>query len=340
MRILIIGGTQFIGPYVVKALDQRGHEVILFNRGKTICSFPFQITSILGDRSDLLAFKDKFSALNLDVVIDMIPYSENDARQLANTFRGITQRIVIISSCDVYKAYDRLWKVFNDSLVAVPLTEKAELREHLYPYRKTLAPTEHDWRYDYDKMLVENIIRSDEDITSTILRLPMVYGPGDYSRIHPYLTRMDDNRPILLDEQHADWHVSRGYVEDIAHAITLAALDKRSGNRIYNIGEVYAYSETEWIEHIGRVAGWKNRIIKIPRQKLPLHLLEPDLAWEQDLVMDTQLIRNELNYKELNSFEKAMQESIGWLRNNKAQIDNKLFDYDAEDKVINSLHMN
>ena len=38
-----------------------------------------------------------------------------------------------------------------------------------------------------DKILVENTIRSYPDINSTILRLSMVYGPGDYSRIYPYL---------------------------------------------------------------------------------------------------------------------------------------------------------
>ncbi|MBA2711314.1 MAG: NAD-dependent epimerase/dehydratase family protein [Tatlockia sp.] len=333
MRILIIGGTQFIGPHVVRELHQNGHQVIVFNRGKTNYSFPFQINSILGDRADLLSFRDKFSSLNLDVVIDMISNSENDAIQLANTFRGITQRIVIISSCNVYMAYDRLWKVITNPLVAVPLTEESKLREHFYPYRKNLSPIDNDWRYQYDKILVENIIRTDVDINSTILRLPMVYGPGDYTRIHSYLKRMDDNRPILLDEHSASWHVSRGYVEDIAHAITLAALDNRSGNRIYNIGETFDYSESEWIEHIGRIAGWDNEIITLPRDKLPSHLLEPDLAWEQDFTTDTQLIRNELNYKELYSSEQSMQISIEWSRNHES-IDNKSFEYDAEDEVI------
>ena len=335
MKILIIGGTKFIGPYVVQALHEKGHQVILFNRGKTIHSFPFQITSIQGDRTDFSSFKDIFLSFSPDVVIDMIPYSENDAKQLANIFHGLVQRIVIISSCDVYRAYDRLWKVFTDKLIPMPLDEKSDLRENFYPYRKIMTSQLDDWSYHYEKILVENTIRSYPDINSTILRLPMVYGPGDYSRIYPYLKRMDDNRPILLDENKANWRFCRGYVEDIASAIVLSALDTRSGNKIYNVGEKNAHSEIEWIQKVGQVAGWRNEIIKVSPDKLPSHLKEPSLDWEQNLITDTHCIRDELNYRELYSSEDAMQISINWLRSHKPiQMDNTLFDYNAEDKAI------
>lgn len=334
MKILIIGGTKFIGPYVVQALHEKGHEVILFNRGKTTHSFPFQVTSIQGDRIDLLSFKDKLLSFSPDVVIDMIPYSESDAQQLANTFHGLVQRIVIISSCDVYRAYDRLWNVFTDKLIQLPLDEKSSLRETFYPYRKIMASQPDDWSYYYEKIFVENTIRSYPDINSTILRLPMVYGPGDYSRIYPYLKRMDDNRPILLDENKANWRFCRGYVEDIASAIVLAALDNQSGNKIYNVGETNAYSEIEWIQKIGQAAGWKNEIIKVSPDKLPSHLKEPSLAWEQNLTIDTQRIRDELNYRELYSPEESMRIAINWLRSHtSSQMDDNLFDYDAEDAL-------
>lgn len=331
MRILIIGGTKFIGPYVVQSLHEKGHEVILFNRGKTIHSFPFQVTSIQGDRANLLSFKDKLLSFSPDVVIDMIPYSENDAQQLANTFHGLVRRIVVISSCDVYRAYDRLWKVFTDKLILTPLNETSELRENFYPYRKIMNAQPDDWSYHYEKILVEKTIRSYPDIHSTILRLPMIYGPGDYSRIYPYLKRMDDNRPILLDENKANWRFCRGYVEDIANAIVLSALDTRPGNRIYNVGEKDAYSELEWIQQIGQIAGWKNKIIKLPQDELPLHLKESALDWKQDLTINTQRIRDELNYRELYSHKDSMRMTVDWLRTHKpSKIDN-LFDYAAED---------
>ncbi len=66
---------------------------------------------------------------------------------------------------------------------------------------------------------------SDPDIEGTVLRLPFVYGPGDYQhRIFEYLKRMDDKRPaILLDQKRARWRWTWGYVKDVAAAIACAA---------------------------------------------------------------------------------------------------------------------
>jgi nucleoside-diphosphate-sugar epimerase len=335
MHVLIIGGTKFIGPHIVQLLHQNGHQITLFHRGETIYPFSFPVNLIKGDRSNLIDFRKQFSALSPDIVIDMVLYSENDANQVIKVFCGIIKRLIVISSCDVYRAYDRLWKVFTHELILMPLNEGSELRENFYPYRKMMASRPSDWSDNYEKILVENTIRACPDISSTILRLPMVYGPGDYSRLYPYLKRMDDDRPILLDENKAQWHFCRGYVEDIANAIMLSALDTRSGNRMYNVGEINAYSEMEWIQLIGHVAGWKNKIITVPHDKLPPHLAEPSIAWEQDLTTDTTLIRRELNYKELSLPEEAMRTSIDWVRNHgPTQIDHALFNYDAEDSVI------
>lgn len=338
MNILIIGGTKFIGPHVVRLLHENGHQITLFHRGETEYLFPFHVNYINGDKSNLLDFRKQFSILSPDVVIDMVPYSEDDAIQLTKTFKGIVKRIIIISSCDVYRAYDRLWNVFTNELISMPLNEKSALRENFYPYRKIMASQTNDWSYNYEKILVENTVRACSAINSTILRLPMVYGPGDYSRIYPYLKRMDDNRPILLNENKAKWRFCRGYVEDIANAIMLSAIDSREGNRIYNVGEIGTHSEIEWIQLIGKVAGWKGEIIMVLRDKLPSHLAEPSLAWEQDLTIDTTRIRRELNYRELYLPKEAMKKSIDWLRSHEpSQIDNSSFNYDAEDKVINSI---
>ncbi|MBA3662277.1 MAG: NAD-dependent epimerase/dehydratase family protein [Gammaproteobacteria bacterium] len=334
MRVLIIGGNKFIGPYVVQTLHKTGHEIILFNRGQTKHTFPFPVASIQGDRNDLTLFQNQLLAFHPDIVIDMIPYTERNAEQVGNIFHGKVKRVVIISSCDVYQAYDRLWNVTTDQLISTPLKEQSALRDNFYPYRKILSAKSGDWGYDYEKILVENTIRSYVDLNSTILRLPMVYGPGDHSRIYPYLKRIDDARPILLDENKANWRSSRGYVEDMANAVVLAALDTRTGNRIYNVAEKEMYSELEWINRIAEITGKRYEIKELPHEKLPEHLQEP-LAWEQDLTLDTQSIRDELNYKELYSSEIALQKSIDWLRTQKPDnIDDRSFNYDAEDIAL------
>jgi nucleoside-diphosphate-sugar epimerase len=106
VKILIIGGTKFIGPAVVNHLCEMGHEVTVFHRGLTRTDLPNGINQILGDRSNLKDYRNEFSQLAPDVVLDMIPFSEQDAKVLMDTFKGIVGRIVALSSGDVYHAYD------------------------------------------------------------------------------------------------------------------------------------------------------------------------------------------------------------------------------------------
>ncbi|MFM9735660.1 NAD-dependent epimerase/dehydratase family protein, partial [Streptomyces niveiscabiei] len=86
----------------------------------------------------------------------------------------------------------------------------------------------------------------------TVLRLPMVYGPGDRQhRLWSYLKRMDDRRPaILMGATQARWRTTRGYVENVAAAIALAVTDDRAAGRIYNVAELDAPEEAEWAQQI------------------------------------------------------------------------------------------
>ena len=75
-------------------------------------------------------------------------------------------------------------------------------------------------------------------------------------RIAEYLQQMDTvKREIRLTESEARWRWTRGYVEDMAHAITLAVIDERAGNKVYNVGEPEALSTEEWVRVIAQAAG-------------------------------------------------------------------------------------
>src|SRR5205823_7436702 len=163
----------------------------------------------------------------------------------------------VIISVDVYRAYERFRKADPGPPDPAPLTEGSPLRDKLYPYR-SMAKSADEFMYHYDKILMEREVMSrPEALPVTVLRLPMVYGPGDYQhRLFPYLKRMDDGRPaILLPEGWAQNRVSRGYVEGVAAAIVLAVLDDRATGRVYNVAEPEALSELEWVRRIGEAVG-------------------------------------------------------------------------------------
>ncbi|MGI8539753.1 MAG: NAD-dependent epimerase/dehydratase family protein [Rubrobacteraceae bacterium] len=334
MKILVIGGTRFIGPPVVRMLAEAGHETVVFHRGGSRRNLPEEVGEIFGDRKELPNFRETFRRLAPGVVVDMIPMSESDARSVVETFSGIAGRIVAISSEDVYRAYDIVRGLHPGPPDPTPLTEDSPLRERLFPYDRPGVE-------EYEKILVEKTVMAAPNLPATVLRLPAVYGPGDYqNRLFPYIKRMDDGRPaILIGEDIARWKWTMGFVEDVAHAIFLAATDDGiAPDRTYNVGEENPPTHREWIEEIARAIGWSGEIVALPKEKLPPHL-DPGLAnTDQNWVVDTSRIRAELGYEEKTTRKEALRKTIEWERENPPEnLDPKDFDYPAEDAALEKL---
>jgi nucleoside-diphosphate-sugar epimerase len=342
MRVLVIGGTRFIGPFVVTRLCELGCHVTLFHRGQTHAELPAGVRHILGDRHELSDYAGALRRFAPQVVLDMIPLVEQDAHTAMRVCRGMADRVVAISSQDVYAAYGKLAGIESGPADALPLDEDAPLRTRLYPYRgeQPRAPDDpRRWLDDYDKILVERVVVGDPDLPGTILRLPMVYGPRDgQHRLFEYLKRMDDGRPaILLDAGLASWRWTRGYVEDVAAAIALAVTDQRAAGRVYNVGQAEAFSTAAWIRKVRQAAGWSGKVVVMPRDRLPEHL-RPGVNTAHHLSTDSTRIREELGYAEHVPLDEGLRRTVVWERSHPPEkVDPKLFDYAAEEAALSSL---
>lgn len=311
MNILILGGTHLTGPWIIKYLYELGHNITIFNRGQTKSDIPREINRIFGDRRHLINHIAELQKVAPDIVIDMNAMNESDAQQLMDIVPEITNRLIVISSGDVYMAHEKLCQIHSDIYESIPLYENSKLRTQKFPYRK-YAKNIDDLYHFYDKSLVENTLGHTK-INSTILRFPFVYGPGDYSRVLPYLKNMiDKNSEIILDAGKAKWATTRGYVENLAIAVTKAALDQRKGKFIYNVGEISTLREKEWIQKIATLMNWQGIIVEKEKDDLPENLREP-FDWNQDIVYDTTKIRDELQYKEAYSTDQALAKTIEWI---------------------------
>jgi nucleoside-diphosphate-sugar epimerase len=338
LRVLVIGGTRFVGPYVVRSLVRLGHEVTVFHRGTTSSDLPEGVRHQHGDRKELSSFAGALRAVRADVVIDMVAYTAADAEELVRVFGGggYAGRLVVISSMDVYRVRDWLCGVEAGVPESTPIDEDAPLRTVLYPYR-SVAKDEADPKYHYDKIPVERIVRENGKLPATILRLPAVYGPGDFQhRTFEYLKRMDDGRrSILMDRAQLGWRWSRGYVENVAAAIVLAATDARAAGRTYNVGDEPAMSTAQWVAEIGRAASWEGRVCHVAEADLPAHLREPGMDWRHDWVADAGRIRRELGYVETVALRDGLARTVAWERANPpAVVDAAQFNYAAEDAVL------
>jgi nucleoside-diphosphate-sugar epimerase len=340
MRILIIGGTGFIGPHVVTAFIDQGHDVAALVRPTSSATLPPGVQRITGDRRQLANSAAALRAFRPDVVADLILSSGTQAQTLMDVFRGVAHRVVALSSIDVYRALGVIHGIEDGPPDPVPLREDSRLRSKLQTYPPAQIEALKGifgWLDDdYDKIPVERAILGDSDLPGTVLRLPMVYGPGDQlHRMYPMLKRMDDRRrAIPMQENWANWRSPRGYVENVAAAIALAAVNDRAAGHTYNVAESQSFSEIEWAALIAKAAGWHGDLVPVPAEHLPPSLRVPG-NFGQHLSTDSSRIRTELGYAEPVPRAKAMRETVKWERANPpAQVPAGQFDYEAEDQVL------
>ena len=296
MRVLVFGGTKFMGPHVVRELVARGHDVTLFHRGEHE-AFP-ELRHVHGDRARIP------HELEPELVIDMWCMYEAHAAAAKERF-GDGVRYVVLSSGDVYRNYDGLQRHYSGEPDPPPLAEDAPLREELYPYRHKAA--EHgDWVREYDKILVERALAGPR---TTVLRMPAVYGPHDEQRrFYDWIEAMlRGDEAIVIDEAMAKWRWTRGWAEDCAGAIVHAAFDERAAGRTYNVGELDAPSEEEWLRLLSGIARWNGRIEKRSG-------LAPPLDFRFHLQTDTRRIREEIGWRERVTREEALAALLAWRR--------------------------
>ncbi|MGE0706771.1 MAG: NAD-dependent epimerase/dehydratase family protein [Planctomycetota bacterium] len=318
MRVLLLGGTRFIGPAVVRALAADGHEVACFHRGRTSSELPPGVAHIHGDRERLAEHAADLAAFAPEVTIDMLLMTEADARGLATWARERCPRLVAVSSCDVYRAYGVLHRHAEDGEPDPrPADEDGPLRLSRYPYRGMEGLPEERRRklQDYDKILVEDALRADAGLALTVVRLPMVYGPGDpQRRLSGYLRRMERlPAGLLLPASLARWRACRGYVDDVGRAIALAATHPAALGRTYAVAEPAAPSEEEWLAEVAAAAGWTGRVHVVPDDELP-ESLRPDFDARQPLVVSSARIRAELGYAEQLPRAEAVARTVAWER--------------------------
>jgi nucleoside-diphosphate-sugar epimerase len=338
VRILVIGGNGFVGTPLVRELIQSGQDVAVLHRGADPHPNP-GVLQIRGDRNRLQECEAEVRAFAPQVAIDMILSCGKQAHELVAFAQTHKARVVAISSMDVYRAWGVVLGTEPGGLEPMPITEDSPLRTGSRTYLPEVVVTMKtifSWLdADYDKVAVEKAITSGGS-GNTVVRLPMVYGPGDpLHRMHGVLKRIADGRPaIIVAADYAAWRGPRGYVDNVAHAIALEATSEQARGRIYHVCEEPSLSDLEWMEKIAAQTDWRGEFVILPRDKTPKHLLMPFDA-SQHVVAASGRIRRELGYQEPVSTDEAIRRTIAWQwENPPTGASFHQFDYEAEDLAL------
>lgn len=161
LRVLILGGTGFIGPHQVRYALSRGHQLTLFNRGRTSPGLFPEVENLVGDRDgDLEALKGR----DWDVVIDNSGYVPRLVGDSARLLEGYVGRYLFISTLSVYD-FDLARKGLDEDDATTELEDPA---------------TEEVGRfYGGLKALCERVVLETYGDRGTIIRPGLIVGPGD-----------------------------------------------------------------------------------------------------------------------------------------------------------------
>src|SRR5690349_17358537 len=136
MKILIIGGTRFLGRHLVSSARARGHEVTLFNRGKSSPNLFPQVERILGDREKDLS---RLAGRRWDTVIDTCGYFPRIVRMSAEALKVSVENYVFISSISVYKDFSKIGINEGDPVGTIEDETIEEITETSYGPLKVLC---------------------------------------------------------------------------------------------------------------------------------------------------------------------------------------------------------
>ena len=327
MRVLVIGGTGLSGPEIVRRLVEGGHLPAVLHRGESEVELTSRVQHYHGKADDAELLQYVAREFRPDAIIHMIVMHPGQVDAIDAVFAGTLQKFVMISSGDVYAAFESIEQKVP-SPHPLPLTEGSQLRSGPYPA----------WDGEgYDKVGAERAaLRAFQAgrLPTVILRYPAIYGPGPVREWY-WVKRVRDKRlQIALPDGGLNiFH--RGFTANLAHA-TVLALEQASAGKVYNTGDESQLSVYQLTERIARILDHTWQIVAVPAE-----------AWEfgtpyslsrSHLIYDLAAIKRDLGYRDIVSPDEALRVTVEHLLSNKpgwiGQIHPKAFDYAAEDSAI------
>ena len=322
MRVLVIGGTLFIGKSLVEELVKAGHEVAVLHR-RPKHEFGRRVENLVADRNDAESVTEALGSRRFDAVYDNVYDWERGttAAQVEATVRACggdrLSRYIFMSSVAAYG--DGLNHKESDPLAP---------DYHANPYIRHKASTE--------RQLFR--LHPHNGLPLVTFRPPFIYGPGNpFYREQFFWDRLRAGRPVIIP---GDGHrlMQFVYVHDLVHAMVRALTEPRAVGEAFNIGDPKPVTQAEFVEKMARVAGVEPTLVRVPRDVITQAGGNPiDEPYYFGEYLDVPPITENIGKvtrmlkMKLTPFEVGLKETYKWYtRNHKPRTAG----FDFDDKVL------
>ncbi|SFR89869.1 NAD-dependent epimerase/dehydratase family protein [Sphingomonas jatrophae] len=324
MKALVIGGSGPTGPHIVEGLRARGYRVAVLNRGVHPIALAQDVEVIRGDPHFLDPLREALGTRSFDLVVA----SYGRLGIVAEALAGRAGRFIGIGGFVGYRGF-YVPAANRPSGLPIPTPEDAPLvtdkADHAFAARVAAA---------------EAAVLAHHP-SATILRYPYVYGPRQLvPREWSVVRRVLDGRRSIVLINGGMGLLMHGFAENIAHAVMLVVDQPGvAAGRIYNCGDEVQLDLRQFVEVAADALGVRLEIASVPDTPATRRAALAPLTDHK--LMDLNLIRHELGYRDVVPTLEAVARTVRHYRDNPlergGEIERRMldvFDYAAEDRLI------
>ena len=250
-RVLVIGGSGFVGGAASRSLRDAGHEVVSASRRAR--DEEGGIRHVVLDRTDEASLRAVLASVDPDVVVDMACFQPFEVQAMLRAVGD--RRYVFGSTVSVYDPTDH----------AITETDFTPRAGEWMPRVDNVFSA---GVYALGKQWCETVLLEHDDVDWVSVRFPAVFGRGDYTqRITSYMQRIDDGGPLLIPAETADTPFIVGWIEDMGRATALA-LQHGTRHAAYNVGYSGIAGRT-FLAELFTAMGREPAVVEAPIDDIP-----------------------------------------------------------------------
>lgn len=298
-RVLVVGGSYFVGKAITEELKVNGYDVTLLNRGSRRISGTKQLSC---DRNNEQAVKSVLQGKSFDSLVDV---------------SGL-DKIQIQALCDALEMEELKSAVFISSSAVYDV----EHIKHSFCESDRRKQNKFWGKYGTDKIAAEDTYRQymeQREIPLIILRPPYVYGEENYVQRESFIfEHILTNRPVILPQTNKKLQFI--YAKDLAVLVRSMLETKVEGTQVYNIGNKEAVSAKEWVELCAQAMGKRVETVTFDYKKAGRGVREFFPFHDYNNVLNVNKIHQQTINIEETDFLLGLQNAYRWFLKERLNI--------------------